>query len=46
MIDFMDEINKYKPIRTVEQVEEGIQDEVLDIMDMLHYLTENNKGRP
>jgi len=39
MIDFKDEINKYKPIRTVDEVEEGIKDEVLDIMDLLQYIS-------
>jgi len=39
MIDFKNEINKYKPVRTVDEVEEGIKDEVLDIMDLLQYIS-------
>ena len=39
MIDFKDEINKYKPVRTVDEVEDGIQDEILDIMDLLQYIS-------
>ena len=39
MIDFKDEINKYKPIRTVDEVEEGIMDELLDMMDLLQYIS-------
>jgi len=40
MIDFKEEIAKYKPVRTVEEVEEGIKDELFDIMDMLQYISE------
>jgi len=39
MIDFKNEITKYKPIRTVDEVEEGIQDEIFDIMDLLQYIS-------
>ena len=39
MIDFKEEINKYKPVRTVDEVEEGIQDEVQDILDLLQYIS-------
>jgi len=39
MIDFKDEISKYKPVRTVDEVEEGIKDEIQDIMDLLQYIS-------
>ena len=39
MIDFKEEINKYKPIRTVEDVEEAVRDEITDIMDLLQYIS-------
>jgi len=39
MIDFKEEINKYKPIRTVDEVEDGVRDEIMDIMDLLQYIS-------
>jgi len=39
MIDFKEEIAKYKPVRTTEEVEEGMKDEILDILDMLQYIS-------
>jgi len=39
MIDFKEEINKYKPIRTVEEVEDAVRDEITDIMDLLQYIS-------
>jgi len=39
MIDFKEEINKYKPVRTVDEVETALKDEVLDIMDLLQYIS-------
>lgn len=39
MIDFKEEISKYKPVRTVDEVEEAVKDEVLDIMDLLQYIS-------
>ena len=39
MIDFKDEMSKYKPVRTVDEIEDGIQDEILDIMDLLQYIS-------
>jgi len=39
MIDFKEEINKYKPVRTVDDVETALKDEVLDIMDLLQYIS-------
>jgi len=45
MIDFKDEMKKYKPIRTVDEVEDGIQDEVLDMMDLLQYISGKASGK-
>jgi len=39
MIDFKEEISKYKPIRTVDEVEDAVRDEIMDIMDLLHYIS-------
>ena len=39
MIDFKEEIAKYKPIRPIEDVEDAVRDEVLDIMDLLQYIS-------
>ena len=39
MIDFKEEINKYKPIRTMDEVEDAVRDEIMDIMDLLQYIS-------
>ena len=39
MIDFKEEINKYKPIRPIDDVEDAVRDEVIDIMDLLQYIS-------
>lgn len=39
MIDFKEEINKYKPVRNVDEVEDAVRDEILDIMDLLQYIS-------
>ena len=44
MIDFKEEISKYKPIRTVDEVEDAVRDEIMDIMDLLQYIS--NKPAP
>lgn len=39
MIDFKEEINKYKPVIGMDDVEKAVQtDEVRDVMDLLQYL--------
>ena len=44
MIDFKEEINKYKPILSVDDVETTVvNDEVKDIMDLLQYITKQIK---
>ena len=44
MIDFKVEINKYKPVRTVDEVEGAVRDEIVDIMDLLQHIS--NKPEP
>jgi len=42
MIDFKEEISKYKPIRTIDDVEDAVRDEIMDIMDLLQHIS----GKP
>jgi len=42
MIDFKEEIGKYKPIRTIDDVEDAVRDEIMDIMDLLQHIS----GKP
>ena len=44
MIDFKAEISKYKPVRLVDDVESAVKDEVLDIMDLLQYISGRKAG--
>ncbi|MCL2708953.1 MAG: hypothetical protein FWF03_07560 [Defluviitaleaceae bacterium] len=43
MIDFKDEINKYKPVLGMDDVEDAINnasfDEIKDIMDLLQHIS-------
>ena len=39
MIDFKEEVNKYKPVLSVDDVENVINDEVKDMMDLLQHIT-------
>jgi len=40
MIDFAEELSKYKPLLVMEDVEKSIRsEEVVDIMDLLQYIT-------
>ena len=39
MIDFKEEIGKYKPIRTIDDLEDNLRDEITDIMDLLQYIS-------
>lgn len=42
MIDFKIEVEKYKPVLEVEQVESSVQsDEMQDIMDLLQHMVKN-----
>ena len=43
MIDFKEEINKYKPVLSVDEVESVVNDEVRDMMDLLQYITKQLK---
>jgi len=45
VIDFKEEISKYKPVRTVDEIEEGIKDEVQDILDLLQYISGKTSGK-
>jgi hypothetical protein len=44
MINFKEEIGKYKPIRPVDDVEDAIKDEIIDIMDLLQYISGKAAG--
>ena len=46
MIDFKEEINKFKPIRTVDEVEEAVRDEIMDIMDLLQHISNKQVSEP
>jgi len=39
MLDFKEEMSKYKPIRTVDDVEDALTDEIQDMMDILQYIS-------
>jgi len=39
MIDFKEEISKYKPVRTIDEVEAAVKDELVDIMDLLQHIS-------
>ena len=41
MIDFKEEINKYKPVLALEDVEKAIhKDEMKDVMDLLQHIAD------
>ena len=39
MIDFKEELDKYKPVLSVDEVEPLVKDEIKDIMELLQYIT-------
>jgi len=39
MFDFKTELAKYKPIRTADELEDALKDEITDIMDLLQYIS-------
>ena len=44
MIDFKTEIEKYKPVLNVDEVENAVySDEVKDVIDLLQYITQKVK---
>jgi len=46
MINFDEEVSKYKPILTIDEVESSMQsDEIKDMMDLLQYITDQASGR-
>lgn len=44
MIDFKEEIAKYKPVRTVDSSDDATKDEITDIMDLLQYISGKAAG--
>ena len=45
MIDFTEEIKKYKPVLSVDEVEGELTDEIKDVMDLLQYITQQVSGK-
>ena len=49
MINFKDEISKYKPVLSLEEVEDSIKessfDEIKDLMDLLQYIITSKTDR-
>ena len=43
MIDFKEETNKYKPILSVDDVEDVVNDEVKDMMELLQHMLKQMK---
>jgi len=43
MIDFKEEINKYKPVMSVDDVESVVNDDVKDMMELLQYISGHMK---
>ena len=39
MLNFKEELAKYKPILSVDEVEDATRDEIQDIMDLLQYIS-------
>ncbi|MCL2500073.1 MAG: hypothetical protein FWE90_07010 [Defluviitaleaceae bacterium] len=39
MFDFKEELSRYRPIRTAEELEDAMRDEITDIMDLLQYIS-------
>ena len=46
MIDFKEEISKFKPIRTIDEVEDAVKDEIMDIMDLLQHISNKQASEP
>lgn len=44
MLDFKEEVSKYKPILEVDEIEKSVQnDDIKDVMDLLSHLSEQIK---
>jgi len=43
MIDFKEEVSKYTPVLSVDDVASVVNDEVRDMMDLLQYVTKQHK---
>ncbi|HHW68234.1 MAG: hypothetical protein PWP07_1095 [Epulopiscium sp.] len=47
MLDFKEELRKFKPILEIDHIEEAIQsNEVKDILDLLTQITKNIESKP
>jgi len=47
MLDFKEELNKFKPILEVDRIEETIQsNEIKDVLDLLTQITKNIESKP
>ena len=45
MIDFKTEVEKYKPVLSVDEVENAVySDEVRDVIELLQYITQKVKS--
>jgi hypothetical protein len=40
MIDFKEELAKYKPVLDMDDVERVVNDEIVDMMDLLQYVAD------
>ena len=45
MIDFKEEVTKYKPVLTVDEVENVVNDEIVDIMELLQHISKQMKEK-
>jgi len=45
MIDFKEEVNKFKPVLTVDDVENAVGDEVRDLMELLQHISKQLKEK-
>ena len=40
VLDFKEELAKYKPVLSIDEVEGAIGDEITDMMDLLQYISQ------
>ena len=46
MIDFKEEMNKYKPVLSVDDVERAVDcDEIKDMLDLLQYIVKKENAK-
>ena len=47
MLDFKEELNKFKPILEVDRIEEALQsNEIKDVLDLLTHITKTIESKP